>query len=245
MKITHVIQRFVPALCALAASAAAPAQITFRVVADMNLYPQPAGLWQFSPRLFYTVANNAILSVSTSGAVTFLFTPPNGDNIYILPVTASNGRSYTLYSSRYMNYPISLTATPGSVRTYPPSAGEAYVLGLPDGKLFGEGNVSSTDAPNLSTGTEDGAVTPIYQFPADLAIFSPIYALDGNYYGVAWAYQGPQGGSSYVFQVTPAGAFTKIVDLPNGAFGTGYGGSFFQADDGNFMGFLSQKCNWS
>jgi len=225
-------------LWTLAATAATPARTTFRVVADMTQYPQPAGLWQFDPAHFYTVANGqTVLSVSTSGAVTAVFTPPSGHRIYILPVTAPNGRSYTVYSSQGTNYPISLADTSGSVRTYAPSGlGAAFVQGLPDGKLFGEGNSPSTDAPYLATGTEDGAVTPIYQFPAHQAILSPIYARDGNYYGVAWTGQGPQAGSSYVFRVTPTGAFTKIADLPNGAFGTGYGGSFFQADDGKFYG---------
>ena len=227
-----------PTLWTLAASAAPPAEITFRVIENMTQYSQPAGLSQFDPTHFYTVANGqTVLSVSTSGAVTALFTPPGGHRIYILPVTAPNGRSYTVYNAQGTNYPISLADTPDSVRTYPASRlGAAFVQALPDGKLFGEGNSPSTDAPYLATGTEDGAVTPVYRLPAHEAVLSPIYGRDGNYYGIAWISQGPQAGTSYIFRVTPAGAFTTIADLPKGAFGTGYGASFFQASDGNFYG---------
>ena len=237
MKITHIIQRFVPVLCTLAASAATPAQITFRVVADMSRYPQPSGLWQLSPNLFYTTANNAILLVSTSGAVTFLFAPPSPYNIGGYPVTASSGRSYTAYSSQETDYQMSLAATPSSVRVYPATTvGASFIQGLPNGTLFGVGNYFSTGTYYLATGSENGIVTPVYEFPYGQVPMSSIDASDGNYYGVSWAYQGSQSGSSYVFQVTPVGAFTKIVDLPNGAFGTGYGGSFFQVGDGNFYG---------
>jgi uncharacterized repeat protein (TIGR03803 family) len=65
---------------------------------------------------------------------------------------------------------------------------------------------------------------------------SPIYAPDGNYYGVSWANKGPHAGAGYIFRVAPAGAPSKIVDLPKGSFGSGHSGSFFQGADGNFYG---------
>lgn len=224
-------------LCPVALSAATPKQSTLRVVASTQQISQPQGLWQVSPTLFYTTSNQTILSVTTGGEVAVLFVAPSGYNIGYVPVTAPNNRSYSAYGSEETSYQISLKASPNSVETYPATTvGGGFIQGLPDGTLFGVGSYFSTGAFYLASGAEDGVVTPLYQFPSYQVPMSPIYGSDGNYYGVSWAYEGSLAGSSYVFQVTPAGAFTKIADLPNESFTTGNPGSFFQADDGNFYG---------
>jgi hypothetical protein len=199
-------------LCPVALSAATPKQSTLRVVASTQQISQPQGLWQVSPTLFYTTSNQTILSVTTGGEVAVLFVAPSGYNIGYVPVTAPNNRSYSAYGSEGTSYQISLKASPNSVETYPvTTVGGGFIQGLPDGTLFGVGSYFSTGAFYLATGAEDGVVTPLYQFPSYQVPMSPIYGSDGNYYGVSWAYEGSLAGSSYVFQVTPAGAFTKIA----------------------------------
>jgi uncharacterized repeat protein (TIGR03803 family) len=242
MKTTTITEILALLLCfAAPGAAAAPKTATFRVVASMQ-YPQPGGLWQRSPRLFYTSANtDYFLSVTTGGAVNLLFTAPAGYRVGYLPVTAPNGRSYSYYEFAPTIYPMSIITTPGSLKVYPPTTtGAGYIQGLPNGTLFGIGNYYLYPGNfYLAIGNENGVVTPFYEFPVDQAPLSPIYAADGNFYGVSWQYTGTGAGPSYVFKVTPAGVFTKIVDLPSESFTTGNGGSFFQANDGNFYGSTS------
>jgi len=216
---------------------APPGHATFHVVADMQQYSEPAGLTEPSPSLFYLQAGQAILSVTPQGKLTVLATAPAGYVMGSPPVTAANGRSYTAYGAAQTNIPISLHFTPESLETYPAvTLGPGFVHGLPDGKLFGTAGEFSTGLHYLITGDEAGTVTSVYRFPSGEVPMSPIYASDGNYYGVSWAHNGPRAGASYVFRVTPAGALSKIVDLPKGSFGSGHSGSFFQGGDGNFYG---------
>jgi len=213
------------------------AQVTFHVVADMRQYSEPAGLTEPSPNLFYLQAGQAILSVTPEGKLTVLATAPSDYVMGSPPVTAANGRSYTAYGAAQTNYPISLRFTPNSQATYPAvTLGPGFIQGLPDGRLFGTAGEFLTGLYYLIAGDEAGQIAPVYQFPSGHVPMSPIYASDGNYYGVSWANKGPQAGASYVFQVTPAGVQTKVVDLPDGVFGSGYSGSFFQGADGNFYG---------
>jgi len=153
------------------------------------------------------------------------------------PVTGANALSYTAYGSGGTNYPISLKSTPGSLKKYPATTlGPGFAQGLPDGTLFGTASEFSTGLYYLITGDEAGNVTPVCPLPSGQVPMSPIYASDGNYYGVSWAYNGPQAGASYIFQVTPSGVMTNVAGLPDGSFGAGYSGSFFQGADGSFHG---------
>jgi len=90
---------------------AAPNRVTFRVVADMEQYSEPAGLTQPSPALFYLQAGQSILSVTTQGSLTVLAAAPSGYAVAGPPVTAANARSYTAYRSDQANYPVSLKLT--------------------------------------------------------------------------------------------------------------------------------------
>lgn len=217
--------------------AAVPRQAAFRVVADMRQYSEPAGLTQPSPELFYLQAGQAILSVTLQGKLTVLAMAPGKYVMGSPPVTAANGRSYTAYGAGQTNYPISLALTPSSLETYPAvSLGPGFIHGLPDGRLFGTAGEFSTGLYYLIAADAAGTVTPVYRFPSGEVPLSPVYASDGNYYGVSWANTGPQAGAGYVFRITPAGAPARVASLPSGAFGSGHSGAFFQGADGNFYG---------
>jgi uncharacterized repeat protein (TIGR03803 family) len=238
MKTLYGCRTILSAFCVFGAGAAAtPSQVAFRVVADMQQYSQAAGLTQPSPDLFYLQAGQAILSVTPQGKLTVLATAPASYVMGSPPVTAANSRSYTAYGAAQTNYPISFKFTPGSLETYPAVAlGPGFIHGLPDGTLFGTAGEFSTGLYYLITGDQAGKITTIYRFPSGEVPMSPIYASDGNYYGVSWANGGPHAGASYIFQVTPRGVPAKVVDLPGGSFGSGHSGSFFQGADGNFYG---------
>jgi uncharacterized repeat protein (TIGR03803 family) len=80
---------------------------------------------------------------------------------------------------------------------------------------------------SLKTPQPSGTNYPI-KLPA-----SPLYATDGNYYGVT----GQQDGSGNAFRVTPAGSLTNIYSFPANTF-IGVNGwvSLIQAADGNLYG---------
>jgi hypothetical protein len=109
---------------------------------------------------------------------------------------------------------------------------------LPDGTLLG---VADTISANSSwfVAKSDLAVnvTTIYSFPStEFLPHTPIYANDGNCYGVSIELDG----SGYVYRVTPAGVFTKLWSSPAGAFG---GPPLYvpllQAEDGNLYGAVT------
>jgi uncharacterized repeat protein (TIGR03803 family) len=242
MKTRIAITSLALLLCfATARAAGSPKKVTFRVLASMSQYGQPASLGQLYPSLFYlNSAFQTLLTITPAGVLTPIFTAPSSYVMGYVPITAPNGRSYSVYGGSGTTYQFSIKTTSGSLKTYPASsAGAGFVQSLPNGELLGIGSYYSTGASYLATGTENGAVKSVCLFPQYQAVFSPIYASDGNYYGVAWAYSGTLSGSSYVFKVTPAGVFTQLVQLPNESFTTGNGGAFFQANDGNFYGTTS------
>ena len=89
----------------------------------------------------------------------------------------------------------------------------------------------------IKTDTQ-GDVSPICQFPnSDLPLGSLVYASDGNFYGIAEAYPGDN--YSYIYRITPAGAFSKFYNFP-GYYGAGVVG-LVQAPDGNLYGIMQYE----
>jgi len=124
-------------------------------------------------------------------------------------------------------------------RTYAPqSLSAGFSASLPDGQFLGFG-ADSQGTGHIVIGDAQGNVTSVYQFPPqELVVAGPIYASDGNYYGILLGQYGPEAGTSYVFRVTPAGVLTVLYNFPLGRFASGFNGSLVQGTDGNLYGTI-------
>jgi uncharacterized repeat protein (TIGR03803 family) len=179
--------------------------------------------------------------VTGQGKITGLGGYPNGYQITSDLVSGPNDRLYSSVSAQpagWVSNIFSVGGTAVSRQNYP-SDGTllSYLVGnLPDGTFFGTAGNQATDANYLAKTDTDGNVTMIYQFPNLIGpSLEPIYAADGNYYGVAYGY-GPNT-SVYVFRVTPSGSATTLYNLPAGTIGSLTGlVPLIQANDGNFYG---------
>jgi uncharacterized repeat protein (TIGR03803 family) len=230
----------------IAAGVPSPAAgATYRVVYYLTNQNQAAiGIIEGSPGVFYSQSGAVVIfSVTTQGNATTLATfqdPPYG--IESNPgAIAANG---LLYSSveQVINggsgNVFSVSSTPGSEHIYPAQSLAAAPLAgnLPDGKLFGLVYNFST-GNTLGTADLGGNVASFYQFPSGDRPATPIYAADGNYYGISYN-PGVTGSTSYFYRVTPSGSFTKVASLPFIGAGLDFTGSglVLQASDGNFYG---------
>jgi uncharacterized repeat protein (TIGR03803 family) len=214
----------VVSICAVTAASASP--FTFRVVADMSQYGQPAYLTEVSPGVFYSMASSqAAFSVTSQGTQALLenFYPNYTSGWF---VTGSDDRNYAI-SSNSKNNPtcctvFSLGKSPGSLRTYAPETETDHLRqNLPDGSIL------AAAGDELSKSDLDGEVTPIAQLSGALngSIWPVVYATDGNYYGVA-----ETNPTAYVFRVTPSGSIAALAKLPT----SGY--ALVQGTDGNLYG---------
>lgn len=233
------------ALC-LAAGSGVPAagQAHFRVVS--NLFPYGFGglgpLTEPSLGVFYGYATvlaggSGAYAVTSKGSLTTLATWPSGYNIGSALVTGPNNLGYSVVGDLSVSGPtaFSVTPAPGSLQMYPPQS-YTWTLSqaLPNGTLLAAAHTTSlSNLYYVATVDLKGAVTPVYHFPLSYQpIGGPIYASDGNYYGII-AFEGQQGGG-YVFRMTPSGTLTKIYTYPSGAFGgAGFSVPLIQASDGN------------
>ncbi len=226
---------FLLACCLATASAAAPAQVTFRVIYEAGPYGAPVSLTQFTPGTFLWGTSQIILSLAVPGAVAQLASVPSGCSTCGLTssVTAANGRAYSLFlgNSNNATHPLSLDLQPNSVVSYPPQTfTEAFVLNLPDGELLGYGG-NGVGGYYLVVSDLEGNTTPVnYQFPAnEFVAAGPIYGSDGNYYGISAVRAEP----GYLFRLTPSGNFTKVLTIP---LNTITPESMVHGTDGNFYG---------
>jgi hypothetical protein len=221
---------------------AAPAA-TYTVVAYLSAQNQaPIGIVEGAPGLFYTLAGN-VSSVTSKGVVTTLATFP--DPPYIQQsapgATASNGLLYSsveqVINSGSGNA-FSVATTAASEHTYSTQSIAPTIVGnLPGGELFGTAYNFSVEGNGLATISLNGSVTTIYQFPStERLTLKPIYGSDGNYYGTS---EPSSGGTAYLYQVTPAGVFSKVATLPFGITGFLGGGTVLQGTDGSFYGIQS------
>ncbi len=221
-------------------AAHAATQPVFHVISNLAGYDQPGGLLEGSPGVFYSegaVPGSTIqlaFSITSQGVATTLASfQGNAVNIQSLLVSASNGRFYsTVETSSEPATVFSVNASPGSQQVYAlQNFVPSFSQNLPDGVLLG---VAGGNADYLVTGSLDGVVTPIYQFPANQVLPTRvIYATDGNYYGVE---EDTQDSAGYAYRVTPSGVLTAIYTFASGTF-RGYGTlPLLQANDGNLYG---------
>jgi uncharacterized repeat protein (TIGR03803 family) len=222
--------------CCLAATAATPTQVTFRVIYDAGEYGSPTSIIQFAPSVFLWRTTGSILSLTApGGAVARLAAVPSACNqcILISPVAAANQRAYALLesNSNSSTYALSFDLKPNSVRTYPPQTfSNLFLLNLPDAKLLGLGG-DGTGGYYLAVSDLAGNTTPVnHQFPAGEAVAAdPIYGSDGNYYGIS----APHAQPGYLYRLSPSGSFTEILTLP---LNSSLPEFLLQATDGNLYG---------
>jgi len=230
---------FLRALLVLIASAGTTTcQTTLRVISGLGGYIAPVGIVEGAPNVFYSTGTQSAFSVTVQGKVTGLASFPNGDNLNSQLVSAADAQLYSVdvvHGSPTAGL-FSVGSQPGTERTYPQqSVSPSLSQNLPNGSLLGGGCSLVTNVCYLVTAATNGAVTPVYQLPANNYSLYPIYGADGNYYGVGWSPLGA--GPSYVYQLTPSGSFKTIYNLPNGSIGSlGIPVPLIQATDGNFYG---------
>jgi uncharacterized repeat protein (TIGR03803 family) len=223
-------------LCSLAASAPSmAAQATYRVVA-YSPYSEPGGITEAEPGLLYASAEGYYaLSVTIQGAVTTVASfPPASDTLESNFVIGANGRAYSSLSA-FCNdcsptYALfSIASAPGSEQTYKPQSLIPWLSqSLPDGTFLGSASGLTAPFWSLVKADLDGNVTPLYQFPSSDVAGATLYGADGNYYGTGNTHST---GLGYVYQLTPAGTFTKLYNF------TSSGASILiQGTDGNFYG---------
>jgi uncharacterized repeat protein (TIGR03803 family) len=245
---TNSYLRFALALpLAVLATALPPAtgtsQVSFRVIAVMGQYQQPAGLAEGDPEVFYSTGGGYAFSINSRGTTSQLAAFANGYNLYVM-VSASNGRFYSslyAFGGSVVNL-FSVSAKPNSATSYSQQSITAVLTqNLPDGALLGTGGGQSSGLFYLVKSDLNGDLTPIYQFPSgEVLPNNAIYATDGNYYGAAWIEHsgGTTGTSGYIYRVTPSGALTKLYTLPSGTFTTNASNfvPILQGSDGNLYG---------
>jgi uncharacterized repeat protein (TIGR03803 family) len=191
--------------------------------------------------LYSQADGTVIFSLTTKGVITYLATiqdPP-----YILesvPVGAANGLLYASYES--------VSNTGGSANVFSVGAGGgmqvypaqslpiSFSQNLPEGTLLGTAYQFSNALWDVARSDLAGNVTSVYQFtPTESAHspYAPIYATDGNYYGLAAL----EDGSGYVYRLTPSGSITTLYSFPPYSFGQS--AVLLQGRDGNLYGITS------
>src|SRR5580700_10813230 len=201
-------------LSVIAVGGATAVQVSYRIVAYMDQYNQPAGFVEGSPGVYYGISGSATtvgFSITPQGLMTILASFPSGHNVESLFVAGSNGRLYS--SVELSDDPanmFSVTSVPGSAQFYPePDFVPELTQSLSDGSLLGVGPANTaSNAWNLLICGLDGKITSLYEFPSNERLpASAIYASDGNYYGIAQDMDAPTG---YVYRVTPSGVITTL-----------------------------------
>jgi uncharacterized repeat protein (TIGR03803 family) len=230
------------------AAASPAAAVSYRAV----YYPdaqqqQPLGIIEGAAGLFYFEGSAAaMVSLTSQGSATTIILFPSQYTIQSAPgTTAANGLVYSSVeyvgsTGYYVGSIFSVGSTAGSEQTYPPQSlvFQPMAGNLPSGKLFGVVYNASDNSDYLGTSDLNGKVTTFYHFPSTSEQpATPIYAADGNYYGISYPHV--SGSTDYFYRVTPSGTFTKLASLPFTGTQNGSwlgGGLILQATDGNFYG---------
>jgi len=230
----------VPAAALAFAGSLAPAssQVTFKIVAPMYRYGQPAGLIEGSPGVFYSEAGSGttvLFSVSAAGTKTVLTSLPSGYQVASLAVGGADGRYYSEFEhDNTAGNVFSVTPVPASRQVYAPQPlVPELTQNLPDGDLLSVAVGLDASPWYFAKVSLNGTVAPIYQLPADQRAATAIYASDGNYYGVSLATNATSGS---IIRVTPSGSATTLYSFPAGSFAGNYAVPLLQANDGNLYG---------
>jgi hypothetical protein len=226
-------------LCLVGADAAFGDSVSYRIVAYMDKYDQPAGLTEGSPGVFYGTAGSYSpvgFTITPQGAMTVVTQFPTGYHFGSLFCAAPNGRLYsTVQLSDNPASLFSVVSRPGREAYSPQELGATLTQALPTGEML----AAATKLTGISTITSylakadvKGSVTGIAKFPpSGIIVGLPIYANDGNFYGVAGTVTASSG---YIFRVTPAGIMTTVYSFSSGFF-PGIA-PLLQANDGNLYG---------
>src|ERR1035441_4223815 len=240
----NFVRAFLLLALVITGSGALPAaDATYYVVYNLTSQELAANaVAQGSPGLFYATNYRTTISVTLQGVAATLASFPNGYDVQSNPgAIAENGLLYSSVQVPATNTGnvFSVGPTVGSQKNYSDQTLSPFLTSsLPNGKLFGLAYGFLDGVYRLSTTDLGGNVTSFYQFSPSDRPGKPIYAADGNFYGVS--YLAVSGAPSYFYRVTPAGAFTQIASLPfsGGAFvGSGL---LLQASDGNFYGIQQE-----
>jgi uncharacterized repeat protein (TIGR03803 family) len=215
------------------------AQATYRVVA-YSPYSEPGGIVEGTPGVFYSQAyGNYVIQVTVQGAVTTIAAFPLQTEGISSPVSAANGRFYATVGTSgegtghgSTTNVFSVGSEPGSLQNYPDqSLAASFAENLPDATLLANAGPlawSGVRPSYLAKGDLNGNVTPFFEYPSTDVAGAVFYGADGNYYGTANTHST---GVGYVYQLTPAGTFTKLYNF------TSAGASILiQGTDGNFYG---------
>lgn len=222
----------------------AAAQVTFRVVLNLQGFYQPGGILEGSPGVFYSTAttasaSNAIFSVTSQGlAFTVLGGIPKGDLFLSILVSASNSRFYSVVNvgnPPFTNNLFSVTSAPGGQTLYPAQAfAPTLTQNLPGRTLLGVASPLTLGGWSVIKSDLNGNVTSLFEFPSTDRPENVIYASDGNYYGVVEPMTGSYIG--YLFRLTPSGSLTKLYAFPPNTFKAYLPTPLLQASDGNLYG---------
>lgn len=217
-------------------------QAAFGVIYNNQGYPNPQGLVEGSPGVFYYTAGSAgptgYFSVTLDGKRTTLGAPATGSFFSAYAVSGPDQRFY----ASVCNSPtqtcglFSVASAPGGQRLSTQSAPCSPDQNLPDGAFLGLGTGPSHELGFAHCDT-DGTVSYIALMPgAGNVMDSDIYAQDGNYYGVLLN----GAGIGSVVQATPSGAVTALYTLPSNTFTKGGAGTpILMGTDGNLYGSIS------
>jgi len=232
----HILVTSIATLLCAAGIASAAGQVSFRIVSYMYTYGQPSGIVEGSPGVFYFIAGTApfvALSVTSEGKNTLLASLTNGMQVEGPLVSGADGR---LYSAAQLSINpgsvFSVSSQPGKV-VYPTQAITPFVgPSMPTGAFAGLGGIGTTWS--LVTVTDNGTVSPVYQFPSGEDLPNTlVYGSDGNYYGVSYL----QDGSGYVYRVTRSGVRTNLTTFAADTFvGSPRWSPLIQGTDGNLYG---------
>jgi uncharacterized repeat protein (TIGR03803 family) len=203
---------------------------------------EPIGIIEGSPGVLYSQASgSAIYSVTKQGTAIILAS--FSDPPYVIGSApgsmAANALLYSSVGQVGSGSIFSVGSTAGTETTYPTSTLSLIPVAgnLPNGNLFGLAGNYSNNSYNLATIDLRGNVTPFYQFPSTDRPSPPIYAEDGNYYGVSQP--AVSGATAYLYRVTPSGSFTNVATLPFVKTAFAGGGLVLEGSDGNFYGIQS------
>ncbi|MGA2742018.1 MAG: choice-of-anchor tandem repeat GloVer-containing protein [Bryobacteraceae bacterium] len=227
-------------LFALAGSLApAAGQATFRLVASMYRYQQPAGIIEGSPGVFYSVAGSeptVVFSVTTAGAMTVVGSIPTGYGVGSQVQNGADGRFYSEFipHGNAAAYVFSVTAAPGGQQVYAAQTiAPVLFQNLPDGDILGTAIGLDASPWYVAKVGLNGSVTSIYQLPAEQSAATAAYANDGNYYAVSLTTTSTSGS---IIRVTPSGVATTLYSFPVGSFSGNYPVPLLQASDSNLYG---------
>jgi hypothetical protein len=169
-----------------------------------------------------------IFSVTTQGTVSYLATFQNPPYILLSRLTsAANDLFYSSLETGISTFNVvSVGSTSGSLHTYAANNyAPLFAQNLPDGTLLGY-NTAQIVKSDLG-----GNVTLVYEFPTSNRPEPPIYATDGNYYGIVGI---SPDASGYAYRLSPSGSLTQLYSFPAYSFDNSWYASLLEGSDGNF-----------